>query len=251
MVEAEKKEKKTWGEAWAEFRHYAHNKDDGTRCGRDGTSWRNIILFYFIFYGLLTCLFAICYAAMFESLPDRDTSPELVRLNTPSLNIFPRTISYDHERPETYAPIVEAIRQYIIDQKWQDLDFPEPCKFSETTNFGYDSETPCVYLRLNRVADRRIPQDATTYCEVDFGSVIPGQPNPERLGTGSPNLLASGYPYRNSPDFVNQGSAVAIDLTAVSGNTGFRMGCQADYGQKLRDEEDGFFDRDIRVLNLP
>jgi len=46
--------------------------DEETYCGtRTGDRWRQLLLFYFLFYGMLVCFWAICFQAMFANIPAR------------------------------------------------------------------------------------------------------------------------------------------------------------------------------------
>eukprot|EP00037_Helgoeca_nana_P000113 m.20248 g.20248 ORF g.20248 m.20248 type:complete len:297 (-) comp10163_c0_seq1:174-1064(-) len=57
------------------FGEWFHHKpvdadDEDTYCGtRNSQKWRSILLFYTVFYGVLVCFWAICYAGMFANIP--------------------------------------------------------------------------------------------------------------------------------------------------------------------------------------
>lgn len=162
-----------------------YNGETGELLGRTAGSWLKIGIFYIAYFAFLAGLFTASIQIMKSSLSE--DKPKLqTRLNIPGLHYFPKIdpmISAQTKRLKEnaqvpffytdnadsysfYSDLVQAEKtkytnmaaavtkgekagknQNVENYDWSKID--AACG----TNYGYDTETPCVMFRLNRVID--------------------------------------------------------------------------------------------------
>lgn len=168
---------------WEAFKIFIWNPSTKEALGRTGQSWGKILLFYIIFYTCLSALFAICMSGLYATLNyDRPKYVHLDSLigNNPGLGFRPISedegalIWYNQKNPERSQFWADLITDFLKDYKVNrtgliskfsaDCDFKQPpvegaacpvtvSDFGPCSHpfYGYNSDSPCVYLKLNKV----------------------------------------------------------------------------------------------------
>nr|CAI5818551.1 unnamed protein product [Callosobruchus analis] len=168
---------------WEKFRRAIYDPNTNQILGRTPKSWGQLFIFYSIFYMVLAALFAICMQGLFATLDENEPTwtleRSLIGVN-PGLGFRP--ISH---RTEEGSLIWYNVTNQTTIQKWVDLadEFLEPYKAPQTgenfvncnfdkppgpkqvcitsvdklgnchpsKKYGYNSSSPCVFLKLNRI----------------------------------------------------------------------------------------------------
>ncbi|KAH9636192.1 hypothetical protein HF086_007144 [Spodoptera exigua] len=155
-------------------------------CGRTGTSWSKIALFYFIFYSALAILVAICMWTFLQLLDTRQPMWQLEKSiigTNPGLGFRPMppevassVIWYKGNDPGSYNFWVKELSQFLAvykrdgkksgaSQNIHNCDFKLPAPAGkvcdvdisawgpclEENHFAYQKSTPCVFLKLNKI----------------------------------------------------------------------------------------------------
>ncbi|KAF2905834.1 hypothetical protein ILUMI_00340 [Ignelater luminosus] len=154
--------------------------------GRTAKSWFQILIFYCIFYAALAALFAICMAVLYSTLDkDRPTySDERSLIGTnPGLGFRPiaeteegALIYYNiHNKTsqEKYSKLIKTfLEEYDVNRLGLNSSFAPRCDFDDIPedgkacpvplngfakcngpNYGYNTSSPCVFLKLNKIYD--------------------------------------------------------------------------------------------------
>ncbi|XP_044266272.1 sodium/potassium-transporting ATPase subunit beta-1-like [Tribolium madens] len=168
---------------WETFKNAIYNPSTKEFLGRTGKSWGQLLTFYFIFYVVLAALFAICMQALLATLDDKEPKWQLERSligTNPGLGFRPiseRTeegslIWYDQKNETAINKWVKLIDKfldpYLKEQNGKNFercDFDKPANDSKVcevnldkygdcsreNSYGYNSSSPCVFLKLNKI----------------------------------------------------------------------------------------------------
>ncbi|CAG9835139.1 unnamed protein product [Diabrotica balteata] len=168
---------------WETFRQAIYDKSSNQFLGRTPKNWGQLLFFYSIFYIVLAALFAICMQGLFATLDDRvpkwRLDRSLIGVN-PGLGFRPISnvteegslIWYNITNHTTINKWVGLIDTFLLPYKANQTGknfvpcnkdkrpgSKEVCETS-ITNFkncspgrmyGYNTSTPCVFLKLNRI----------------------------------------------------------------------------------------------------
>ncbi|XP_038051256.1 sodium/potassium-transporting ATPase subunit beta-1-like isoform X2 [Patiria miniata] len=167
---------------WAAFRLFLWNSEKKEFLGRNGKSWGQIGVFYFILYIFLAAFWALMFFIFMATVsPDHPTFDSYV--NVPGLSIRPKfdnhVVEFNPEVKSSYADHVAGLKSIWdglspSDQTGEEYvdcsnntTAPEGkfCRFNREVfgpcrppNFGWDEGSPCLLLSLNRVAGW-VPED--------------------------------------------------------------------------------------------
>jgi sodium/potassium-transporting ATPase subunit beta len=170
----------------AKFKFY--DSDTGELLGRTGGSWAKIGLFYIAYFCFLAGLFTASIQIMKTSI--NLEKPKLqTRLNIPGLHFFPKANpmasnetsrikddnkgvaffwdSSEESSRKFYTDLIKtevvkynkmseakSAAEDVTDFDWSSMG---DCGFGgdnlDAATFGWDTNTPCIYLRLNRIID--------------------------------------------------------------------------------------------------
>lgn len=183
------------------FCSFIYNPRTGTVLGRTRTSWGHILLFYLVFYSLLSIVFFFTLGSVLLTL-DPDTPKYTDQLQNPGMVVQPQVVelSFNRSEPLEYAPFVEQMHQLLHkyndsiqaandlclageftlhtpgpkrDQS-QDLVQRKVCQFKRSVlrscsglvdpSFGFKDGRPCVILRMNRVVGLKPTGDPYINC---------------------------------------------------------------------------------------
>ncbi|XP_071030719.1 sodium/potassium-transporting ATPase subunit beta-2-like isoform X1 [Oncorhynchus clarkii lewisi] len=173
-------EKSTW-------KDFIWNSRTREFCGRTGSSWGLILLFYLVFYIFLAGMFCLTMYVMLQTLDDYKPTWQ-DRLGTPGMMIRPRgqamEISYNTTNTETWDMYIKTLDnflspynnslqaekneectpdQYFIQADSGDVKnnpkrscqfnrtFLEKCSGLDDHTYGYQAGKPCIIIKLNRV----------------------------------------------------------------------------------------------------
>ncbi|XP_056642443.1 sodium/potassium-transporting ATPase subunit beta-1-like [Diorhabda sublineata] len=198
---------------WEAFRKAIYDKSTNQFLGRTPKSWGQLLIFYSIFYIVLAALFAVCMQGLFATLDDRQPRWKLGESligENPGLGFRPIS-----DKTEEGSLIWYNITNGTTIDKWVDLvnTFLQPynanqsgenfvscnfekgpgedevCRTTSSTfgnctlenNYGYNSFSPCMFLKLNRIID---------WTPVYYTSTQPGMP--KELSDHLDNLKAAG-----------------------------------------------------------
>lgn len=275
------------------FTKFLYNSENGTVMGRTGMSWLKIGVFYLIFYLFLAGWFAVMMTIFYQTL-DVEVSPTYTPgdgssiLRHPALgfrplprreNVESTLIWYKSRNPDDVnywvKELNDFIRQYegtqaksgqnVIDcspDRYPNED--EVCKFDDqllgskcqkNEKWGYELNTPCVILKLNRMINWRpdvytsvdelpaeMPQDLKYHISnetVKNGGVVPKMvwisckgENPadeEYIGpleyTPYQGFQDYYFPFRNTPGYL--APIVAVEFTRPEPYVLINIECKA------------------------
>lgn len=167
---------------------FMYNRETGAFLGRTASSWGKIGLFYFIFYGVLAALVAICFWAFFQTLDPRiprwqldrsiiGTNPGLgFRPTPPEDNVESTLIWFKASDKNSYLPWVHTLTKFLDDYRKPgstpgrganikncdyhqipargqvcvvNVDHLNPC--TESNFYNFHKSAPCIFLKLNRI----------------------------------------------------------------------------------------------------
>lgn len=157
-----------------------YDASTGELLGRTAGSWAKIGLFYIAYFAFLAGLFTASIQIMKTSI-DLEKPKLQTRLNIPGLHFFPKFNPMDDEHAARkkanqdipffwdsavaegdtsgtfYTTEVEKVKKEYAEKKGGqngvvDFDFSTLGDCGKD-NFGWDSNSPCVFFRLNRVID--------------------------------------------------------------------------------------------------
>ncbi|XP_030330233.1 sodium/potassium-transporting ATPase subunit beta-2 isoform X2 [Strigops habroptila] len=186
---ARDKEKRSCGQIWAEWKAFVWDPRTRQFLGRTGSSWGLILLFYLVFYGFLTGLFALTMWVMLQSV-DPHVPKYQDQLLTPGMMIRPCAegldVTFNVSHSQTWLHYVRALHQFLepyndsvqasrnaacapgrYNEQPDDAVPNVPkraCRFNRsalgpcaglgpphTETYGYGSGQPCVLVKINRV----------------------------------------------------------------------------------------------------
>ncbi|RZB40874.1 Na K-ATPase domain containing protein [Asbolus verrucosus] len=168
---------------WENFQNAVYDPDKQEFFGRTKRSWYQLLIFYGIFYTCLAALFAICTRGLLATLDDRapkwQLETSLIGTN-PGLGFRPISsetregslIWYNLKNACTTSKWVNLLDEFLlpyrvkqIGRNYRSCDFDEelgdgyvcvvdvdsfgPC--TSGNNYGYNSTSPCVFLKLNKI----------------------------------------------------------------------------------------------------
>ncbi|XP_043276521.1 sodium/potassium-transporting ATPase subunit beta-2-like [Venturia canescens] len=176
---------------WEGFSLFMWNSETGQFMGRTGASWAKILLFYVIFYGVLSGFFGVMLAVFFQTLdhsaPKWTLDQSLIGSNPglgfrpmpPDSNVESTLIWYKASDKGNYAHWVRALDKFLEDYRPPAAGAPLPpghehkvqcdygkpappgkscdvniMKFSpclSETHYQYDASKPCIFLKLNKI----------------------------------------------------------------------------------------------------
>lgn len=166
------------------FSDFLYNKKNGTVMGRTAANWGRLVIFYTIFYIVLSCLFAISMQGLFSTLSDTEPkwklNSSLIGSN-PGLGFRPLSeetergsvIQFDTKKPAEYLYWKNLLDEFLspynatVGQNQKVCNFNQPqdpnkvCivdleTFGPCTaknEYGYNKGRPCVFLKLNKIFD--------------------------------------------------------------------------------------------------
>lgn len=170
---------------WEEWKAFLWNPNSREVMGRTGPSWGRIFVFYVIFYTCLCALFAICMAGLYATLNKerpKYTHYDSIIGSNPGLGFRPigeddgALIWYkvtDPESSQRWMKLLKAfLDEYNISSTEPNSKFAPDCSFQQPPInglacpvnisefgpcsppfYGYDTASPCVFLKLNKVLD--------------------------------------------------------------------------------------------------
>jgi len=248
-----------------------YNSETGELLGRNGASWLKITVSYIAYFTFLAGLFMASISVMKTTV--NDEKPRLqTRLQIPGLHALPKlspmdsaqsarlsdndgiAIKYDHSDEsdrQIYIDILEDIKA-----EYAELDGNEDFSFSSLGDcgqapYGYDSVSPCVWIRLNKVIDwtpvgyfaptedkgfkadsltSRMEKDAV-YVRCESKEVESGDLNTANFsysGGTDGNLESKYYPFtgkKNMPKY--QQPIVAVKVNDLKPGVNTRIYCRA------------------------
>ncbi|XP_046852567.1 uncharacterized protein LOC124445829 isoform X2 [Xenia sp. Carnegie-2017] len=144
--------------------------------GRTAKSWAKINLFFLIYYICLASFFAAMFAIAYSTWPDIKDGPKYnsILYNKPLLLVFPdgrspwkqSEINNIRKSYDDFLRGYNDTKCYLKDPcKPDDTYRPEnaerqcgfdynslgPCSPRSNSNYGYDDQRPCLYLRLSKI----------------------------------------------------------------------------------------------------
>ncbi|XP_018325786.1 sodium/potassium-transporting ATPase subunit beta-1 [Agrilus planipennis] len=170
---------------WETIKTALWNPDTKEVFGRTGKNWAQLLLFYTIFYAILAAFFAICMKGLLATLNDKSprwtldssiigTNPgigfrpisnqteegSLIWFDSKNNTSIQKWVKLLDQFFDAYKKKVEVNKQNQVNcdfdrppQNGQvctvDLDSFGPC--SPTNEYGYNSSSPCVFLKLNKI----------------------------------------------------------------------------------------------------
>ncbi|CAH0557282.1 unnamed protein product [Brassicogethes aeneus] len=168
---------------WQKFQRALYDPSTKQVLGRTPKSWGQLLFFYAMFYIVLAALFAICMQGLFATISVQEPTWKLEESligNNPGLGFRPISdktedgslIWYNTTNHTTTTKWVKLMNTFLEDynksqvgENYVQCDFhklPEPDQacaidigdFGNCTpekNYGYNSTSPCVFLKLNRI----------------------------------------------------------------------------------------------------
>ncbi|XP_002133544.3 sodium/potassium-transporting ATPase subunit beta-1-like isoform X1 [Drosophila pseudoobscura] len=157
------------------------DREKGTFLGRTPKTWAQFMVFYAIFYAFLASLFWICIQVLLDGIsmtePKLQLERSLIGAN-PGLTVRPQlihvegpmVIAIDSKNPSNNDNWIELIDDFLnaydnttVDRKnceFGDIQRPsdvclvdmesfEGC--SKANSYGYKTNEPCVFIKLNRI----------------------------------------------------------------------------------------------------
>lgn len=165
--------------AWIGFKQFLWNPDTKQFMGRTSSSWAKILIFYIIFYVILSAFFVIMFLIFTSTLKDGrpkyelkesiiGTNPGLgFRPMPPESNVESTLIWYEKQNTDYWIEELDRFLQGFnpndgisrIDCKKKRPVQGESCEinlnaFSPCTSerkFGYPEGRPCIFLKLNKI----------------------------------------------------------------------------------------------------
>lgn len=265
---------------WETFKRAIYDPETKAVLGRTGKSWGQLLLFYAIFYAVLAALFAICMQGLFATLNDSEPKWTLDRSligTNPGLGFRPISDKTEEGSLIWYSPnqtqavkwvrlINKFLKPYNTSQTGEnyvncDFDKPPPegkvCitdisqlgNCNEERNYGYNTMSPCIFLKLNRIfgwqpeyyttAQEDMPEDLTlhiqnnTHSEAERNQIwvtCEGVDDVDKENVQGFRYYPQGfagyyYPYKNYPNYLSP--IVAVELVNLNPNIIISIECRA------------------------
>lgn len=278
-----------------------YDSETGELLGRTMSSWGKIIIFYLAYFSFLTGLFIASLQIMQKPLNNLEKPLLNTRLNIPGLNMFPKFDLNQKEQKDRLKDNddVEFLWEkgtkdgkrgwgYYQQKTKEVLDLysaePDEAENVETFstselgscstgNYGWDTDEPCIFIRLNRVIDwepvglfktdeetafkaaslkNAMVADAV-YIRCAAGPVgLDKEIEPENVpefeyfgGVGSDGLLEKKYfPYKGNkkqPGYQSPIVAVKISNISEKRKEGYQITCEA-FARNIvgKDKDNGY-----------
>lgn len=268
---------------WETFRDTLYNHSNGTVLGRTAKSWAQILIFYTIFYTCLAGLVAICLqglmALLNENSPMYQQGESLIGSN-PGLGFRPISniteegslIWYNATNATSVnkwttltSEFLEPYLNESLGGNVESCDFDKPaspgkvCKIDVNsfgpcgpqTGYGFNTSSPCVFLKLNRIfgwepdyfnknnLPSDMPENLATYIKSVNNteelkqvwiSCIGAHPADKEHLRGFEFYPTKGfpgyyYPYTNLPGYLSP--LVAVQIVEPTPNVVINMECRA------------------------
>jgi len=169
------------GAKWASFKLWLYNPTNHTVLNRTGMSWLKVGVFYLVFYLCLAAFWALMMKIFMSTIsyekPKWEMEESLIGLN-PGLgyrpspkfeNVDSTLIHFRPGRNESFYPWVQDLKNFLKPYKKAYEtnsncrgDPKRECPFVVNLNdhpcgpnFGFDTGSPCILIKLNRVYNWR------------------------------------------------------------------------------------------------
>ncbi|XP_033228654.1 sodium/potassium-transporting ATPase subunit beta-2-like [Belonocnema kinseyi] len=172
---------------WEAIRLFLWNSETGQFMGRTGSSWAKILLFYILFYAVLTGFFGAMLAVFYQTLdphhPKWQQEKSLIGNNPglgfrpmpPESNVESTLIWYKATDQGNYGHWVKELNKFLAGYEQNSLsgaseqriqcDYgrpPPPGKVcnvdvkqwnhcTKANSYGYHKSSPCIFLKLNKI----------------------------------------------------------------------------------------------------
>ncbi|KAM9324050.1 protein ATP1B4 [Gastrophryne carolinensis] len=274
----------TWAEWIQSLKTFIWNPEKKEVLGRDGKSWGQILLFYFVLYAFLSGMFALCiYGLLLTISPYVPTYRD--RVFPPGVTIKPHltgfTYSFSPSEESTWLPYSQSLEEFLKDydddkqisnnvvcqsgqyfiQGQEDEQEKKACQFRrsqlqncsgiEDPSFGFSQGKPCFLLKMNRILGFKAGSGTpiTVSCDVPKGNAS----NLGEVRFYPANFFDLMYfPYYGKLTHVNYTSPlVAMHFTEVAKNTDVTIQCKINGHEIINDhEKDRFLGRIFFTLNI-
>lgn len=231
------------GDGFSNFGKFLYNGETKQVMGRSGESWLKIGVFYLIFYGFLAAFFSAMLTVFLSTLNDpKDGGPKLTQFikNKPGLSYTPlgqslKGIKNGNTTAEAKTAYTKSVTAIL--EKYTKAGVPgcsdsvsgmgvAECTFNQTllgdcnlengkaSNFGLNTDQPCVYIRINKVYDW-VPEIGSVgnylelACTGEDGSANGITVTPAGFHIGS-------FPFRGQKDFELPLVSVKIDASQAT-----------------------------------
>lgn len=164
------------------FSQMIYDPIDKTFFGRTGKNWGQLMLFYTIFYIILAALFTICMQGLLATVDDHQPKWQLEESligTNPGLGFRPLSeqtergsvIEFDGKKPAESDYWIGLINEFLHEYNHTEGTPKKHCDYSVThnpnnvcvvntetfgacspgNNYGYKSNEPCIFLKLNKI----------------------------------------------------------------------------------------------------
>ncbi|XP_069841898.1 protein ATP1B4 [Dendropsophus ebraccatus] len=277
-------QRKTRKEWIQDLKLFIWNPEKKEVLGRNGKSWAQILLFYFLLYAFLAGMFALCiYGLLLTISPYVPTYRD--RVFPPGVTIRPLAsgfhFMFNSSENNTWSPYAVGLHTFLKDyndekqiarniectpgqyflQEGEEHEEKKACQFRrsllkncsgiEDPSFGFSHGKPCVLLKMNRILGFKAGSGTpiTVTCGTYKG-------NGSDLGTINfyPNNYFDlmYYPYYGKLTHVNYTSPlVAIQFTELTPNHDITIECKLNGQDIINDHKtDRFLGRVIFIMNI-
>jgi len=186
---ANEKDSKDGKQSAAEsFKLFIWNPNTREFCGRTGSSWVKILIFYIIFYLCLAAFWAIMLLIFYQTINNESpkwqgaesrigTNPGLgFRPRPPPERVESTLIEFQRNNQDSWNHYVSDLEEFLkpykehtpgsgehISSRCSPGEEPEPGKYcmfdiskindncTKAQNYGYGFGTPCILIKLNRI----------------------------------------------------------------------------------------------------
>lgn len=173
---------------WESFRVFLWNSETGQFLGRTGASWAKILLFYVIFYAVLSGFFGAMLAVFYQTLdpnaPKWQLDNSLIGSNPglgfrpmpPESNVESTLIWYKASDEGNYLHWTRELDKFLEEYQrpasgTNNFEHRVPCDYNrppppgkvcdvdmtdwgsctKTKKYGYNKSAPCIFLKLNKI----------------------------------------------------------------------------------------------------
>lgn len=277
-------QKKNWRELIQDLKLFIWNPEKKEVLGRNGKSWGQILLFYFVFYIFLTGMFALCiYGLLLTISPYVPTYRD--RVFPPGVTIRPHDSGFHYvfnsSEKNTWLSYTKSLHTFLeaynddkqiatnvkctpgkyFFQKGEEHEEKKACQFRrsllkncsgiEDPHFGFSHGKPCILIKINRIVG--FEAGSGTPITVSCGTY-------KGIGSdlGTVNFYPENYfdlmyfPYYGKLTHVNYTSPlVAMHFTEVTPNHDVTIECKINGKYIINDHKtDRFLGRIVFTLNI-
>ncbi|XP_015608306.1 sodium/potassium-transporting ATPase subunit beta-2 [Cephus cinctus] len=174
---------------WEGFRIFLWNSETGQVLGRTGASWAKILLFYVIFYAVLSGFFGAMLAVFYQTLKHNEPKWQLeqsligsnpglgFRPMPPESNVESTLIWYKTSNEGNYRHWTKELDKFLADYqkigntpnagehrvtcdygmeklppgKVCDVDISNWIPCTSKNSYNYQKSAPCIFLKLNKI----------------------------------------------------------------------------------------------------